>query len=347
MGKKRVTSKMVAQRAGVSQTTVSFVLNKVKGQHISPETTERVLTAARELGYVPDATARMLARGVSNNVALVLTRPHDAVLSDEYVSYVLTGIAQVFRKESFRILVEFVNEGNQADTYLNLAHGKEAVGLIVIPYKASSSDIDTMINLSEEGFPIISLAHMDDRIRSVAIDHLGGIRQLLAHLHQLGHQRIGAISYAPRDLASLPADRLAVYRDFLHQHNLPYHEDYVCYGAFSPESGYQAMCELLALAQPPTAVYALNDVMAFGAMTAVHEHGLRVPQDIAVVGYDGIHLARYTTPALTTVQAPTVQQGRIAGEMLRDLIQGKALASDHIVLTPELIIRQSCGYQQQ
>jgi DNA-binding LacI/PurR family transcriptional regulator len=194
MAKKRVTSKMVAERAGVSQTTVSFVLNKVEGQNISPATTNRVLKAARDLGYVPDAAARMLARGVSDNVALVLTRPHDAVLSDEYVSYILTGIAKVFRKEAYRILVEFVDEDNQASTYLNLAHGKEAVGLFVIPYNPSQKDVATMVKLSEEDFPIITFGHLDERIKSVSVRDLDGVWDALSHLYNLGHRAIGAIS---------------------------------------------------------------------------------------------------------------------------------------------------------
>ena len=142
---------MVAQHAGVSQTTVSFVLNKVEGQNISEETQHRVFDAARELGYVPDATARNLARGVSDNVGLVLTKPHEAVLSDEYVSYILTGISKVFRKQELRILVEFIDEDRQADTYRQLAYGKEVVGLLVIPYNVSLKDIE--ISVKKERAP--------------------------------------------------------------------------------------------------------------------------------------------------------------------------------------------------
>lgn len=335
---------MVAERAGVSQTTVSFVLNEVKGQNISEETQARVFDAARELGYVPDAAARMLARGVSNNIALVLTRPHEAVLSDEYVSYILTGIAQVFRKESFRILVEFVDEDTQSDTYIHLAHGKEALGLVVIPYNASQKDIAAMQNLSKEGFPIVTLGYLDDAINSVSINDIGGVNDALRHLYQLGHRSIGAISYAPQESAVVPLGRLQVYNDFLVEHQLPYRDELVKYGAFSPESAYQATLAMLEEEEAPSAIFALNDVMAFGAMAAIQEKGLRVPQDMAVVGYDGIHLARYTTPSLTTVHAPNIEQGRFAAEMLLDIINDKPLESRHIELQPELIIRESCGH---
>jgi len=343
MAKKRVTSKMVAERAGVSQTTVSFVLNKVEGQNISPETTDRVLKAARDLGYVPDAAARMLARGVSDNVALVLTRPHDAVLSDEYVSYILTGIAKIFRKESYRILVEFVDEDTQGRTYLNLAHGKEAVGLLVIPYNPSPKDIEVMLDLSREEFPIITLGKLHDEIHSVSIDDPLGVHDALTHLYDLGHQVIAAISYAPYGSTLAPVRRMRVYKQFLRERGLVVRDELIEYGAFTPESGYQATLRLLQLEQVPTAIFALNDVMAFGAMTAIQESGLKTPEDISVVGYDGIHLARYTSPSLTTLHAPNVEQGELAAKMLLDIINDKPIESQHIELFPQLIVRDSCG----
>src|SRR5690606_23426381 len=145
MAKKRITSKMVAQHAGVSQTTVSFVLNKVEGQNISEETQRRVLDSARELGYVPDATARNLARGISDNIALILTHPHDAVFSDEYVSYMLTGVMQVMQREGYKVFVETVDTLQQSETYLNFAKGREVAGLIVVPYHFRLHDVETMV----------------------------------------------------------------------------------------------------------------------------------------------------------------------------------------------------------
>lgn len=343
MVRKRVTSTMVAKQAGVSQTTVSFVLNEVEGQNISPETTERVLNAARDLGYVPDAAARMLARGVSDNVALVLTRPHDAVLSDEYVSYILTGIAKVFRKDAHRILLEFVDEDTQGRTYLKLAHGKEAVGLLVIPYNPTNKDIAVMRELSAEDFPIITLGKVHDDIRSVSIKDQKGVLDALTHLYDLGHRRIAAISYAPQGGAMSPMGRLQTYERFTDEMNLDSRDELVQYGSFTPKSGYQATRRLLKLDRPPTAIFALNDIMAFGAMTAIQEAGLKVPEDISVVGYDGIHLARYTSPSLTTLQAPNVEQGELAAKMLRDIINDKPIESNHIELYPQLIIRDSCG----
>lgn len=351
MAKKRITSKMVAQHAGVSQTTVSFVLNNVEGQNISEETQKRVFDAARELGYVPDATARNLARGASDNIALVLTQAHDAVFSDEYVSYVLTGIVQVMQGQGFKVFVEVVDTLQQSETYLNFAKGKEVAGLIVLPYHTRPHDVETMVELMQDGFPIVSLGRTtifvggQDMLNSVLINSTFGVQEALNHLIKLGHKRIAAISYAPKDSTHESIKRMTIYRDVLSKNNINIDDNLIKYGNYIPESAYQITQELLSLDESPTAIFALNDVMAFGAMSAIQEGGYKIPQDIAVVGYDGIHLARYTTPSLTTIEAPNIEQGHYAAEMLLKLINGKQLESRHITLQPKLVIRDSCGYK--
>ncbi|GAB5492231.1 MAG: LacI family DNA-binding transcriptional regulator [Phototrophicaceae bacterium] len=350
MVKKRVTSKMVAQHAGVSQTTVSFVLNRVEGQNISEETQHRVFDAARELGYVPDAAARNLARGVSDNIAIVFTQPHDAVFSDEYVSYVLTGVVQVMQKKGFRVIVEMVDTLQQSETYLNFAKGKEVAGLIILPYHSRPHDVGIMLDLIKDGFPLISLGPVTDfegekdELNTVLIDSASGVHDILNHLLQLGHTRIATISYAPEDGTYESQMRMTIYRNMLREKGIAIDEGLMKYGNYLPESAYQATLELLALDNPPTAIFALNDVMAFGAMSAIQESGYKVPEDIAVVGYDGIHLARYATPSLTTIEAPNLEQGHYAAEMLLKLINGKTLEARQVELQPKLVIRESCGY---
>src|SRR5689334_4820270 len=128
---RKATSKLVAELAGVSQTTVSFVLNNVEGANISEETRQRVFQAARELNYVPDVMARSLARGRSHNIALVLAQPHRQVFIDEYIPSIMTGINQVTQQHGFRILVEMVDSERPFDVYANLLQSKEAAGIIV------------------------------------------------------------------------------------------------------------------------------------------------------------------------------------------------------------------------
>ena len=242
-------------------------------------------------------------------------------------------------------MVEFIDEDHQADTYRKLAYGNEVVGLLVIPYKVSFKDIEIMESLSSEQFPIVSLGFLNEAISSVSINDIKGVLEALQHLYNLGHCSIATISYAPENSAVAPVRRLNAYEAFLAEQDLPYRDEFVKFGMFTPESAYQATLELLALDEPPTAIFALNDVMAFGAMSAIQENGYKVPQDIAVVGYDGIHLARYATPSLTTIEAPNLEQGHYAAEMLLKLINGKKLDSRQVELQSKLVIRDSCGYK--
>ncbi len=343
--KSQVTSRRVAELAGVSQTTVSFVLNNVHSANISEETRQRVLEAARSIGYVPDVSARALARGRSTNIGLVLAQPHAQVFIDEYIPGIITGLSKVTQEHGYRILVELVEDGNHPNTYLNLLRGKEAAGIIVNFNTPSEQDIREMLASLAQGFPIVSLNYWHDGLYSVAMDKLDGVRRVLQHLVRMGHERIACITYAPVPKLLEAHRRLLVYRDVLESVGLVYDEALVRNGGYDPETGYEAMKSLLQVFPLPTALYAMNDVMAFGAMTAIHEAGLHVPEDIAVVGFDDIRLARYSRPALTTVHEPNIEHGWTAGKMLIDLINNKPLEHNHIMLKTELKIRDSCGFR--
>jgi DNA-binding LacI/PurR family transcriptional regulator len=340
---RKATSKLVAELAGVSQTTVSFVLNNVESANISEETRQRVFKAARELNYVPDMAARSLASGRSHNIALVLAQPHRQVFIDEYIPKILTGINQVTQHHGFRILFELVDTDRPFDVYSNLLHSKEAAGIIVNFNDISDVDIEQVAACTAEGLPIVSLADIHKDVYSVSVDKLGGVRQAIKHLLNLGHRRIGCISYAPEGSNQHTEARLHIYRRALEHAGITPDPLWVTYGAFDPETGYEAMKTMLQVSPLPTAVYAMNDVMAFGAITAIQEQGLRVPEDIAIVGFDDIRLAGYSTPPLTTIYEPDVDHGRTAAEVLVELIQGKTPLEKHIKLATRLVVRQSCG----
>ncbi len=338
----RITSKQVAERAGVSQTTVSFVLNQVETANISEDTRQRVLDAVRDLNFVPDVRAQALARGRSNTIALILSNPHRQVFVDEYIPTILTGLSEVTQEHGFRILVELLSEKtSSADAYRNLIQGKEVAGIIVNLNAKMTDDIERILGYARERVPIVTLDAIHPEVCSVMVDKVGGTRTIVEHLVKLGHRRIACITYGPLEHVH-PADRLKVYRTVLEEAGIPYDQNLVRIGAYDPETGYEAMKSLLA-SEHFTALYAMNDVMAFGAMTAIHEAGLRVPEDIAVVGFDDIRLARFSTPALTTMHEPDIEHGRRAGEMLLDLINGITPKEKHIRLATHLVVRQSCG----
>lgn len=339
--RRRVTSRQVAEKAGVSQTTVSFVLNNVKSANISEETRQRVNEVARALGYVPNASAQSLARGRSSNIALVIGQAHEQFLIDEYMPAVLTGLSQVIRERGFRLLVEFIEHGNQPDSFLELVQSGEVAGTILSLYSPTQEDIEAVVGLVEEGFPILSIGRLHSKICSIRLDRMQGIRQVVQHLIDLGHRRIACITYAPQPLNRHNQRRLQTYRETLEKAGIAYDDSLVRYGAYDPQTGYTAMKSLLDDGADITAVYAMNDVMAFGAIRAIQERGLSVPGDISVVGYDDIRLARYSNPPLTTVREPAVEHGRLAGDTLMDLIDSASPAEFHQIIPTELVVRES------
>lgn len=345
--RQKVTSKRVAEVAGVSQTTVSFVLNHVESANISEETKQRVWDAARQLGYVPDVSARALALGRSANIGLVLANPHAQVFLDEYIPNIITGISRVARVKGYRILVEMLEASTRPTAYNDLVRGKEVAGIVVNCPDWTEADANRLASLSQEGFPVVALDNVHPQVPSVVVNKLDGTARIVDHLIGLGHERIACITYAPVHQNLHARDRLNVFRGRLAAAGIDYDMRLIREGAYDPDTGYQAMKSLLMLRPRPTALYAMNDVMAFGAMTAIREAGLRIPDDMAVVGFDDIRLAAFTTPPLTTVREPDIEHGRQAADLLVQLIEGKALDTIHINLDTEVIIRESCGYQQR
>ncbi len=193
MTKKRITSQRVAERAGVSRTTVSLVLNNVASANISEETRRRVLKAARDLNYVPDVSARALASGRSNNIGLILFHPHTHVFVNTYIPSVIAGLTQVAQQHGFRILIEIIEDVHAEDAYMRLMRGREIAGMVLSNPRADDAEITT---LAENGFPIVSLDYLNDMVCSVSADDLGGVRKCVAHLARLGHKLASMKTYA-------------------------------------------------------------------------------------------------------------------------------------------------------
>lgn len=338
MTKKRPTSHQVAKRAGVSRSTVSLILNNVPGPKFADETRERVMQAASDLGYVPDAAARTLASGQTRTVGLIIFNP-EHLRVDAFIPQVLYSLNAVCREAGFRVIVEAVEDVAQPDAYLELVRAKQIDGLVVLNTR---SDDEQLPQLIAEGFPVVTLGRIGHP-GEYTVNHRAGTKLAMRHLIGLGHKRIAHITYAPPNYRSSDR-RLADYRRSLSRAGLPQDEAYVRYGNYSAASGFEAMQSLLQATPRPSAVFCGNDTVAFGAMAAIHQAGLRVPEDVAVVGYDDIPLAAYATPPLTTVRTPALEQGRLAGELLIQLVRGELPAEQNIVLPSALVVRQSCGH---
>ena len=339
MLKRRVTSYDVAKLAGVSRSTVSFVLNNVDMQ-ISEETKERVRAAALHLGYVPDAAAQALVSRRSRIIGLIFTRARHHIDDDIFLTQVLDGLLQTTQRHTMRLMLDLVEETGSAATYLELIQSKRIDGLII---SCPRTDNTAWRGLIDEGVPLVLMGQLPDPGPCyVDVDNAAAARTAVDHLVSLGHTRIACITNAP---LSYPAalQRLEGYRSVLAANGIAYRDEWVRYGDFTLESGYARMSSLLSESELPTAVFVASDVVAIGAMAAIRERGLRIPEDMAVVGFDDVPFARYATPPLTTAHLPAAELGRRAGEMLIDLVNGRRPDEPHVLLDTHLVVRESCG----
>jgi DNA-binding LacI/PurR family transcriptional regulator len=341
VAKRRVTSRDVAKKAGVSRTTVSFVLNEVEGVRISTETRQRVLAAATELGYVPDATAQALVSRRTRIIGLVFSRSYHHLASDAFLLQIVDGLLDIVRQHGIRLILDTIENSTQKDSYLSLARAKRIDGIIISLPRTDDTELHT---LAEEEFPAVLIGRLPtEHICSVDVDNRAAACVAVEHLLAQGHKRIGCITNAPPSFIA-GADRLRGYHDALDKAGITHQKNLVRYGNFSPQSGYEAMSSLLNEEKKlPTAVFIASDVVAFGAMRAINEHNLKIPNDIALIGFDDVPLSRFMNPPLSTVRLPAKNIGRKAGELLFDLILHQVEPGRQVLLDTELVSRESSG----
>jgi DNA-binding LacI/PurR family transcriptional regulator len=329
----------VATLAGVSRTTVSFVLNNVPGVKISEETRQRVLDAARELNYYPTAAARSLASGKTRRIGLVLGEGQKRLPADAFLPTFLQGITASIHQRGYLLVLQLAEDIPSHEAYIRLIREQQVDGLILSGPRA---DDPLLAELADDHFPMILHGRTDGcELPCVDVDNKAGGYQAVTHLIGLGHRRIGFISNAPLSYSGA-RDRFAGYKQALTEHDIPLEGSLVCTAAFLPETGQAAMEELLALSEQPTAVFVASDVVAIGALSAIQNSGLRVPEDMAVVGFDDIFLAAHTRPPLTTIRVPAYGLGWTAAEILLALIEGEEGVAS-VTLETDLVIRDSCG----
>jgi DNA-binding LacI/PurR family transcriptional regulator len=336
-GKKRSTSLDVAKLAGVSRTTVSFVLNNVLSVSISDVTRQRVLDAARELDYHPNVAGKKLVSGKSYTVGLVLCQSAEQIFTDAFLPQVILGVEQAALQQGFHVLLKPIDP-NDAGGYASLIRENHVDGILL---SGPRQDDRALIKLHEEGVPLMLMGQMPDtQIPFVDVNATAGAEAAVCHLIELGHQRIGMITNAPLSYTSAQQRRNG-YLQALESASLMMDETLIREGNYTPASGFAAMSSLLELAPRVTAVFVASDVVAMGAMLAIKRAGLRIPEDIAIVGFDDIPLAEFFDPPLTTVHLPAYGLGWAGGERLIRLIQGEGLHESSLLLESKLITRQS------
>ena len=336
---RRVTSREVALRAGVSRTAVSFVLNGVETRKVSEATRQRVLEAAVELGYVPDAAARTLVSGKTGTVGLVVSRA-DHIRVDAFVPQTLHSLTRVCNENGYRLMVETSEPGQRTYEYAQLVRAKQIDGLVVLNPDPRDARLDSLI---ETGFPLALIGgHPNPDVAAVSVDSASAMDRATAHLIEEGHSRIGFIHY--REITDFSSGgRFGGYRAALERAGIPFDPELVESGDYSADSGYRAMASMLARETGLTAIVAGNDTIAMGAMAAIAEAGLRIPADIAIVGFDDIPLARFTVPALTTVHLPAAEMAARCGEMILEIVSNGPPGEPKHIFQASMVVRHSCG----
>lgn len=325
--------KDVAQLAGVSIQTVSAVVNNKP--EITRATRERVLTAIEQLNYQPYSVARSLRTRRTRTIALVVSN----IASVAIASIASAAEAHAHSFGYSMILHNTHNDADRETNYFNAAVQLWVDGVIFIPAMGRLGRLDI---LQQTGIPSVAIDRIPDDYSgpAVMLDNLKAGRLAGEHLLDLDHRRLAHIG-GPLNLR-MARERFAGFRQALESRGLdpdacPVAEE----GTFTCQAGYLAMQRLLAGQPRPTAVFAANDLMAIGAMRAVDEAGLCVPQDISIVGVDDIEVAAFQTPPLTTICQPFTQLATLGVQLLLDILAGKALAQTQIVVEPTLTVRQS------
>ncbi len=340
MEQKRVSAADVAQKAGVSRTTVSFVVNNTPGKSISEDTRQRVLAAMRELGYTPDESARRVAMARRQTVGLYV-RHTQYVYTDAFIVRTVEGMSQAVNRHRVQLIIQPISQ-SYSGSYVDLVRHDNLDGIILINTRAGDDGLSELIG---SRIPVVSLDDLGDLdVDQVFVDNRGAARQIVEYLLGLGHTRIAMITHAALSFTASSA-RFEGYKDALHNAGIQYDEALVRCADFSERSGHDAMIELLSLRDRPTAVFSGNDVVAYGALLAAREKNVAVPDEISVVGFDDDYLSRYMNPPLTSVALPAAGMGSAAVSLLVERLSenGKARKSRRLVLPTHISIRSSAS----
>lgn len=324
----------VARQASVSVSTVSHVINGTR--FVEPATAERVRQAIEALAYRPNSVARSLRKGITHTIGLIVPDNSNPFFAE---------VARIVEDEGFNAgyCVFLCNTGGseqREQTYVDVLLSKQVDGLILI---ASSSQQHIVRRVLEARVPLVAVDRElpEQSVTQVLIDNQRGGFMAGEYLVGLGHRCIGHIA-GPQD-TRVGADRLQGFRRALAEAGIPFDEHWIAKGNFRYLGGQKAMTDLLHCNPALTAVFAANDLMAIGAITAIRAAGLRVPEDISVIGFDDVSYPTAVFPSLTTIAQPVEALGRLSVQALIALIQSPNTAPQHTLLLPQLVVRESCA----
>jgi LacI family transcriptional regulator len=337
-----LTLEEVGKLAGVSRSTVSRVIND--HPNVREQVRERVWQVINDTGYRPHAAARSLVTRRTRIIGAIIPQAVTTLFVDPFFPLLLCGITETCNDHGYHLMLSLFNgPATEEELYRRLVHSGHLDGVIVASTRMDDPLVPTLL---DDDVPFILVGrHSDSRAGYVDVDNVSGSRMAVEHLIRLGHRRIATIT-GPLSMAS-GEDRLAGYYQALEAHRIPVQEALIAEGDFTEGGGAMAMQRLLSAS--PTAVFAASDVTAIGALKALREAGLRVPEDVALVGFDDIPVAAALEPALTTVRQPIERLGSMAADLLLNLLENPPdtqAPAHRIILPAKLIVRDSCGALQ-
>jgi LacI family transcriptional regulator len=330
-----ITVKDVAKEAGVSVATVSKILNYP--DYSKGETREKVLAAVKRLNYQPNHAARSMVNKKTGMIALIIPD-----VRNPFFTEVARGVEDAAHKNNYRVMLCNTDEDLlKQQNYLQALQGRIVDGLIIA---VASDDSRQLKKLDRRQLPFVLIDRECRNLRTdaVIVDNRDGALQAVRHLLGNGRRRVGFIS--GKQDTQTGRERCRGYQEALSDAGVELDREIIKDGQFSTEGGYQAAQSLLALEARPDALFIANNAMTIGAIRALNEAGIRMPEEMALVCFDDSEWAEFFTPALTVVRQPTYTMGNLAGELLfQRLAEIKPSELKEIVLKPELVVRKSCG----
>lgn len=331
------TLEEIAKIAGASRSTVSRVVNN--DPNVAANTRQRVLDVIHQLNFQPNRAARSLAGGHTRILGLVIPTGISSVFSDPYFPNLIRGISATCQEKDYSVMLWLAEADYERRTIDQVLHNGFTDGIII-----SSMPMDEIIitSLVRSGLPFVSVGRSlsNQNISYVDVENRRGALEAVLHLIRQKRRRIATITGPLNTVVGV--DRRDGYLEALRIRGLPFDPLLVVEGNFSEDDGYNAMKQLIPLR--PDAVFAASDSMALGAIRALREAEIKIPDDVAVIGFDDLPFAAHTEPALTTIRQPIQRTGSLAAETIIDILEHPdEVYARHIILPVELVIRETCG----
>lgn len=328
--------KEVADLAGVSVATVSRVLNG--DEVVKPATKAKVMQAIKTLKYSPNRVAQRLRSTKKRSRIIGLLIPD---IQNPFYVDVIRGIEDfAYSSNCVVIIGNFSQDENKEQLYIDILKSESVDGFIVAPSNEKDRHIKQLI---ADGFPVVCIDRglSEVEIDLVKVENQKGVFHAIEHLIALGHRKIGYI--AGNQLIPTTLERIAGYQQAMEKNNIEIDPDVIVSRKSDYQSGLELAAQLLEMHQPPTAIFAGNNLLTLGALETIHKKGLRIPEDIAIIGFDDVYWANSLNPPLTAVRQPGFEIGRKSCELLVKRINDPERPFENLILATELMVRKSCG----